>query len=110
VVGCRCGYLSGQGAEFAYGPADTTTTHCPLLLEIQIGFGFTFLLPAQPGSPGQNAESHKAVVVVVFCSQTPLAHCFTPIAWNMQRISHLENQQYLYSASGFATIFLQVFC
>jgi len=32
--------------------------------EIQIGFGFTFLVPAHPGSPGQNPESRKMVVVV----------------------------------------------
>jgi len=38
-----------------------------LLQEIQIGFGFTFLLPAHPGSPGQNPEgrSRKMVVLVV---------------------------------------------
>jgi len=36
-----------------------------LLQEIQIGFGFTFLVPAYPDSPGQNPESHKMVVVVV---------------------------------------------
>jgi len=27
--------------------------------------GFTFLVPVHPGSPGQNPESHKTVVVVV---------------------------------------------
>jgi len=36
-----------------------------LLQEIQIGFGFTFLVPAHPGSPGENPESRKMVVVVV---------------------------------------------
>jgi len=44
-------------------PADTTATHCILLQEIQIGFGFTFLVPAYPHSPGQNPESCKMVVV-----------------------------------------------
>ena len=44
---------------------DTTATHCLLLQEIQIGFGFTFLVLVHPGSPGQNPESHKVVVVVV---------------------------------------------
>jgi len=38
---------------------------CVLLQEIQIGFGFTFLVPAQRGSPGQNPESRKIAVVVV---------------------------------------------
>jgi len=42
----------GQGADiFAYGPADTTATRCLLLWEIQIGFRFTFLVPAHPGRP-----------------------------------------------------------
>jgi len=36
-----------------------------LLQEIHIGFGFTFLVQAHPGSPGQNPESCKMVVVVV---------------------------------------------
>jgi len=36
-----------------------------LFQEIQIGFGFTFLVPAHPGSHGQNPESRKMVVVVV---------------------------------------------
>ena len=51
--------------RFAYGPVDATATHCLFLQEIQIGFGFTFLIPAYPGSPEQNPESHKTVVVVV---------------------------------------------
>jgi len=32
--------------------------------------GFTFLVPPHPGSPGQNPESHKMVVVVVCASLT----------------------------------------
>ena len=40
-------------------------THCLFLQEIQIGFGFTFLILAHPSSPGQSPESHKTVVVVV---------------------------------------------
>jgi len=51
--------------RFAHGPANTTTIHCLLLQEIQIGFGFTLLALAHPGSPGQNPASHKTVVVVV---------------------------------------------
>ena len=42
-----------------------TATHCLLLQEIQIVFGFTFLAPAHPGSHGQNRGSRKMVVVVV---------------------------------------------
>jgi len=29
--GCWCGYLSGARCRLAYGPADTTATHCLLL-------------------------------------------------------------------------------
>jgi len=64
VLGCWHGYLSGVRCRFAYGPADATASHYLLLQEIQIVLGFTFLVPAHLGSPGQNAESHKAVVVV----------------------------------------------
>jgi len=65
VVGCWHCYLSGARCRLAYGPADTTATHCLLLQEIQIAFGFTFLVPAHPGTPGQNPESHKMVIVVL---------------------------------------------
>jgi len=51
--------------RFAYCPADATASHCLLLQEIQIGFCFTVLVPAHPGSPGQNPESRKTVVIVV---------------------------------------------
>ena len=64
MVGCWHGYLSAARCTFAYGPADTTATHCLLLQEIQIGFGFTFPVPAHSGSPGQNPEDRKMVVVV----------------------------------------------
>jgi len=63
-MGCWHGYLSGVRCRFAYGPVDATATHL-LLQEIQIGFGFTFLVPAHPGSPGQNPESRKMGVVAV---------------------------------------------
>jgi len=44
-------YLSGARCRLAYGPADATSTHC--LSKSQIGF--TFLVPAHPGSPGKRA-------------------------------------------------------
>jgi len=31
----------------------------------RVVFGITFLIPAHPGSPGQNPVVHKTVVVVV---------------------------------------------
>jgi len=58
-------WLSRARCRFVYGSANTTVTHCLLLQEIQIGFGFTFLVSAHLGSPGQNPESRKMVVVVV---------------------------------------------
>ena len=45
--------VSGARCRLAYGPADATATHC-LLLQYNPD-GFTFLLPAHPGSPGQRA-------------------------------------------------------
>jgi len=51
--------------KFAYVHGDATATHYLLLQEIQICFGFTFLVPAYLGSPGQNPEIRKMVVVVV---------------------------------------------
>ena len=59
--------------RFAYGPAHPTATHCLLPQEIQIGFGFTFLIPAYPDSPGQNPESRKMVIVVVVIVFRPYA-------------------------------------
>jgi len=54
-----------KGVSVAYSPADATATHYLLLQEIEIGFGFAFLVPAHPGSLGQIPESHKTVVVDV---------------------------------------------
>jgi len=64
MVGCWRGYLSRARCRFAYGPADAIAPHCLLLQVIQIGFCFTFLVSAQPGSTGQNPESCKMVLVV----------------------------------------------
>jgi len=63
-----------------YGPADPTAAHCLLLQEIQIGFGFTFLVPALPGSPRQKPESRKMVVVVVPPRTTTLYYM---VIWNL---------------------------
>jgi len=70
-VWCWHGYLTGARRRFAYGPADPTATHCLLLQEIQTGFGFTFLAAGHPGSPGQNLESRKTVVVVLVVVVVP---------------------------------------
>jgi len=64
VVGCWYGYLSGTRCRLAYGPADVSATHCLLLScfsKIQIGF--TFLVLAHLGSPGQRAIKRVCVCV-----------------------------------------------
>ena len=62
VVGCWHGYLSRARCRLACGPADATATHC-LFSKTQIGF--TFLVPAHPGSPGQRAVKRVCVCVFV---------------------------------------------
>ena len=59
VAGCWHGYLSGVRCRLAYGPADATATHCLCSSKIQIGF--TFLVPANPGSPGKRAVKRVCV-------------------------------------------------
>ena len=72
VVGCWHGYLSGTRCRLSYGPADTTATHC-LLLCSKIQIGFTFLVPAHPGCPGQMAIKRVCVCVCV-CACVPRGH------------------------------------
>jgi len=57
VMGCWHGYLFGVRCRFAYGPADATAAHYLLFQYIQIGF--TFLVPAHPGSPRQSPGAIK---------------------------------------------------
>ena len=57
MVGCWRGYLSGTRCRLAYGPADATAS---CFSKIQIGF--TFLVPAHPGSPGQRAVKRVYVL------------------------------------------------
>ena len=56
------GYLSGARCRLAYGPADVTATHS-CFSKIQIGF--TFLVPAHPGSPGKRAVKRVCVIGLV---------------------------------------------
>ena len=52
--------------RFAYGPTDASATATALVNTDWFYLpGFTFLVLAHPGSPGQNPESLKTVVVVV---------------------------------------------
>ena len=54
VVGYWHGYLSGVRCRLAYGQADATAS-LPLTVSCfsKIQIGFTFLVPAHPGSPGK---------------------------------------------------------
>jgi len=60
VVGCWHGCLSGASCRLAYGPADATAT--PALVQSRLGF--TSLVPAHPGSPGQRAVKWVCVCVL----------------------------------------------
>jgi len=44
--------------------------------KIQIGLGFTFVVPAHPGSYGQNPEGRKSVVVIVVSSSSSCSICY----------------------------------
>jgi len=81
VVGCLFGYLPRARCRFAYGPAGATATHCLLLQEIQIGFGFIFLVLAYPGSPGQTPESRETVVVYTVYRFYPLLMNLCWVSW-----------------------------
>ena len=68
--------LGGGGAgvvicleRVAYGPADAIATHS---LSLALETGFTFLVPAQPGSPGQRA-ARRGVCVCVWLRCRPTA-------------------------------------
>jgi len=56
TVGCWRGYVSWSRCRFSYDPADVTVTHsvAPVNPDWFYLSVFTFLVPAYPGSPGQN--------------------------------------------------------
>ena len=49
----------GARYRLAYGPADATAITVSCFCKVQIGF--TFLVPAHPGSPGQRAVKQVCV-------------------------------------------------
>ena len=67
MVGCWHGYLSGAMCRLAYGLADAIATPLPLTISCfsKIQTGFTFVVPAHPGSPGQGAVKRVCVCVCV---------------------------------------------
>ena len=76
VVGCWRGYLSGARCRLAYGSAAQLM---PLPLTVscvsKIQTGFTFLLPANLGSPGQRAVK-RWCVCMLYVVYIQLLHCF----------------------------------
>jgi len=75
MVGCWHGYLSGARCRRSYSPADATVS---CFSKIQIGF--TFLVPAHPGSPVQTAIirvchccCYTWTLIVCFCASS-LSH------------------------------------
>jgi len=73
VVGCWHGYLSGARCRLAYSPADTLPLIVCCFSKIQIGF--TFLVPAHPGSPGQRAIKRVCVCVLMLYLWDAVAYC-----------------------------------
>jgi len=87
AVGCWCGYLSGARWGLTYGPADATATHClTVTCFSKIQTGFTFLVPAHPGSPGQRAIKQVCVCVCVFINCTTSLRLLT----KYKNISNLD--------------------
>ena len=90
-VGCWRGCLLQQGADLH------TAQLMPLPLTIscfsKIQIGFTFLLPAHPGSPGQKAVKHVCVRVMLSTNYTESC-CWESQAstWELIIIACLESQ------------------
>ena len=64
VVGCWHGYLLERGADLHMAQLMPLPVTVSCFSKIQIGF--TFLVPAHPGSPGQRAVKRVCVCVCVF--------------------------------------------
>jgi len=64
-----CGYLSGCGADLHMAQLMPLPLTDSCFSKIQIGF--TFLVLAHPGSPGQNPQGRKMVVVAVHTHTQP---------------------------------------
>jgi len=58
---CWHGYLSGARCRLANGPADATALPLTVSCFSKIQIGFTFLVPAHPGSPGKRAVKRVCV-------------------------------------------------
>ena len=82
VVGCWHGYLSGARCRLA--SADANATHCLLLQKIQIGF--TFLVPAHPGSPRKRVVKRVYVCVCVITWNTSVETLINLGFWISSRV------------------------
>ena len=68
VVRCWCGYLSGAWCRLAHAQLMPLPLTISCSSKIQIGF--TFLVPAHPGSPGQRAVKRVCVFLNVLIAST----------------------------------------
>jgi len=65
VVGCWHGYFLERGADLHMAQLMPLPLTISCFIKIQIGF--TFLVPADPGSPGQRAVERVCVWVICLC-------------------------------------------
>ena len=68
VVRCWLGYLSGARCRLAYAQLMPLPLTVSCFSKIQIGF--TFLVPAHPGSPGHRAVKRVCVCVCVYIGKS----------------------------------------
>ena len=68
VVGCWRGYLSGARCRLAYGQLMPQPLTVSCFSKVQIGF--TFLVPAHLGSPGQRAIKRMCVCLIYDAKDT----------------------------------------
>ena len=65
MVGCWRGYLSGRGADLHIAQLMPLPLTVSCFSKIQIGF--TFLVPAHPGSVGKRADKGVLLLLVSVC-------------------------------------------
>ena len=89
LVRCWCGYLSGARCRLARAQLMPLPLTSSCSSKIQIGF--TFLVPAYPGSPGQRAVKRVCVCVCVceylaeLQARTSLSHAIVCLANTLQK-------------------------
>jgi len=84
VVGCWRGYLSGARCRLAYGPADTTATHCLLLqykprLVLPFWYRLTQVVPDKGPLNGCACVAQRGVPSVLW-------HCWLGVRKSMHPV------------------------